>query len=252
MGKCSNCGHKAWGLSTVKCKNCGKEICYKCGTYLFKLWEEFSPSLLDVWYACSQECLHDLASQIEKHVSAADVGISLSAIDNVPSIVGKMLLKLEHEEYLGEEFLRLKSKAKPFRVSFLPFHEFEGNPKGNILWERLEKNVRLILIQNLTTTRNFERAAKLYEEMGMYEAAGKTRALDKEISIKKTEVSIDLNSLLRQLKDGGVVAVYRCPHCGGKLKIDKSVSMDKLRVCEHCGSEIETMDLADFLKTALS
>lgn len=74
----------------------------------------------------------------------------------------------------------------------------------------------------------------------------------KEISIKKTEVSIDLNSLLRQLKDGGVVAVYRCPHCGGKLKIDRNASMDKLRVCEHCGSEIETMDLADFLKTALS
>jgi DNA-directed RNA polymerase subunit RPC12/RpoP len=48
------------------------------------------------------------------------------------------------------------------------------------------------------------------------------------------------------------VAVYRCPHCGGKLKIDKDARMDKLRVCEYCGSEIETMDLADFLRTALS
>lgn len=179
MGSCQNCGHTAWGLSTVKCRNCGKEICDNCRTYLFKLWEATSSNLIDVWYACSQECLHDFASQIEKHVSAVDVGISRSAIDSVPSIVGKTLLKLEHEEYLGKEFLKLKSEAKPFRVNFAPFGDFDDNPKGNILWERLEKNIRLIVIQNLITARNFERAAKLYEEMGMYEAAGKTRALDK-------------------------------------------------------------------------
>jgi DNA-directed RNA polymerase subunit RPC12/RpoP len=63
---------------------------------------------------------------------------------------------------------------------------------------------------------------------------------------------VDLNSLLKQIAEQGIVAVYRCPHCGGKLKIGKETSETNLRICEHCGSEIETMDLADFLKTALS
>jgi lysine biosynthesis protein LysW len=66
------------------------------------------------------------------------------------------------------------------------------------------------------------------------------------------DVSVDLNVLLQQLKEGGLILVYRCPHCGGKLKIDKNVDIAELKQCEHCGSEIESVDLADFLKTALS
>jgi len=252
MGKCPNCGHKAWGLSTTKCKNCGKEICYKCGTCLFRLWDTYGHTD-EWWYVCSQECLQDFASQIEKHLSSTDVGISVdSAFEKIPSLVGRTLLKLDHQEYLGKDFAELKSKAIPFRVKFTSSSFIGEETEGSMLWEMLEKHVRLLLIQNLITTRNFEAAAKLYEEIGMYAEAGKTRAMDRELRIKKTEVSIDLNSLLRQLKDGGVVVVYRCPHCGGQLKVDKNVSVDKLKVCEHCGSEIETMDLAELLKTALS
>jgi len=70
----------------------------------------------------------------------------------------------------------------------------------------------------------------------------------KEVIVK----SVDLNELIRQIKEGGIVAVYRCPHCGGKLKISKDTSVETLKVCEHCGTEIETVDLADFLRTALS
>lgn len=253
MGKCPNCGHKAWGLSTTQCKNCGKQICYKCGTYLFKLWDAYSPSMIDAWYVCSEKCLQDFASQIERHLSSADVGVSKrSAFDKIPSLVGGTLCKLDHQEYLGKDFAKLKSKAEPFRVNFAPFHDLGEEPKGNMLWEILEKHVRSVLIKNLITAKKFEAAAKLYEEIGMYDEAGKTRAMDKEIRIKKTEVPVDLNSLLRQLKDGGIVVVYRCPHCGGKLKVDKNASVDKLKICAHCGSEIETMDLADLLKTALS
>lgn len=66
------------------------------------------------------------------------------------------------------------------------------------------------------------------------------------------DISVDLNVLLKQVKDGGIVAVYRCPHCGGKLKIGKDTSLKSLETCEHCGSEIEAMVLADFLRVALS
>jgi transcription initiation factor IIE alpha subunit len=96
-------------------------------------------------------------------------------------------------------------------------------------------------------------AAKIYEEqLKMYEEAKLLREKDKQMIVKRTEVSINLNELLKQIKDGGIVAVYRCPNCNGTLKINNKTSLKSLKTCEHCGSEIETVDLADFLKTALS
>jgi DNA-directed RNA polymerase subunit RPC12/RpoP len=255
MGKCPNCGYGGWGFSTTKCKNCGKEICNNCGLYLFKLWDVRTSALIDdeVWYVCSQKCFQDFVSQIERHLSSTDVGISARlGSDKISSLVGGTLLKLDHEEYLGKDFAKIKAKKRPFCVIFSQRYDLGKEPKGNVLYEILEKHVRCMLVKNLITIRNLEAAAKLYEEIGMYEEAGKIRSMDKEIRIKKTEVSVDLNSLLHQLKDGGVVVVYRCPHCGGKLKIDKNASVDKLRICEHCGSQIETIDLAELLKTALS
>jgi DNA-directed RNA polymerase subunit RPC12/RpoP len=64
--------------------------------------------------------------------------------------------------------------------------------------------------------------------------------------------TLDLNELIRQVREEGIVVVYRCPNCGGKLKISKDTNVEALKVCEHCGSEIETVDLADSLRTALS
>jgi len=64
--------------------------------------------------------------------------------------------------------------------------------------------------------------------------------------------TLDLNELIRQVGEGGIVVVYRCPNCGAKLKISKDTNVETLKVCEHCGSEIETVDLADSLRTALS
>lgn len=86
----------------------------------------------------------------------------------------------------------------------------------------------------------------------MYDKSRELRETDKHIIVKNTNVSINLNTLLQQVKDGGIVAVFRCPFCGGKLKINKNTTLDSLKTCEHCSSEITSMDLADFLKTVLT
>jgi len=86
----------------------------------------------------------------------------------------------------------------------------------------------------------------------MYDKARELRERDQHIFVKKTDVSINLNSLLQQVKEGGIVAIFRCPHCGGKLKISDKTTLSSLKKCEHCSSEIESMDLADFFKTVLS
>ena len=95
-------------------------------------------------------------------------------------------------------------------------------------------------------------AATIYEEkLKIYDKARLLRQNEKQSIVKHTDVSVNLNELLKQVKDGGVVAIYRCPHCNGTLKVNNKTSLKSLKICEHCGSEIETVDLADFLKTAL-
>lgn len=105
----------------------------------------------------------------------------------------------------------------------------------------------------------YKQIAELYEQQKLHDKArvlrDKARHLlgkEKQVIVKTTDIVVDLNKLIEQVKDGGIVVVYRCPHCGGKLKIGKDTSVESLRVCEHCGSAIKAMDLTDFLQTALS
>ena len=120
-----------------------------------------------------------------------------------------------------------------------------------LLQEKLQKHISLVKAQNLKVVRRFEDAAKIYEKLGLYSEAGKTRAKGEEVKVKKIEVSVDLNSLLEQVKDGGIAVVYRCPHCNGKLKVGKSSNIESLKSCGYCGSEIQTIEIADLLRTAL-
>jgi DNA-directed RNA polymerase subunit RPC12/RpoP len=99
----------------------------------------------------------------------------------------------------------------------------------------------------------YEELANEYEQRELYDKAWEMRNMARQLLHgKKQVVIVDLNKLLEQVKDGGIVVVYRCPHCGGKLEIGKGASVESLEVCKYCGSEIKAMDLADFLRTALS
>jgi DNA-directed RNA polymerase subunit RPC12/RpoP len=89
-------------------------------------------------------------------------------------------------------------------------------------------------------------------EKGKYNPKSKIPVSKQEVIVKRMDISVDLNRLIRQVKDGGIVVVYRCPHCGGKLKVGRDATVESLKVCEYCGTEIEAMELADFLRTALS
>ena len=111
---------------------------------------------------------------------------------------------------------------------------------------------KVALAENLEKCGRTQDAAKIYEEMQRYDKARELRQQDRHIIVKNTNVSVDLNSLLQQVKDGGIVAVFRCPFCGGKLKVNQNTTLDSLKKCEHCNSDIKAMDLADFLKIALT
>ena len=120
------------------------------------------------------------------------------------------------------------------------------------MFEKFRTKARTALAQNLEKCGRTQDSAKIYEDLRMYDKARELRERDRHIMVKKTDVSINLNALLQQVKDGGLVAIFRCPHCGGKLKVSDKTTLNSLKYCEHCGSEIESIDLADFLKTVLS
>jgi len=234
----------------MRCKICGKDVCSSCLVYLFSILDA-GGHLLDRWDACSAQCVDTLVRKFEEVASPEAVPISeVQAINKIPLLMQRFMIDPRNKEWLGSYVIRVM-RGKPFNISF----GWVGDPsvtRGDLFWGRLVRAVRLVVVQHLITAGRFEDAAKLYEELGMYKEAGKIRARGSEIRIKKTEVSVDLNSLLGQLKEGGIVVIYRCPHCGGKLKVGKDTNIESLKHCEHCGAEIETVDLVDFLRTAMS
>lgn len=95
-----------------------------------------------------------------------------------------------------------------------------------------------------------EDAGKLFEEFGMIEAAGSVRKKGKAQVV--TNISVDLNQLLEKLKSGGLVSVYKCPNCGGSIKISGTTSTQKLSKCEYCGTVLQTDDLVNFIRDILT
>jgi len=134
---------------------------------------------------------------------------------------------------------------------FPAFPWLDTNGKSYWMYSYLYNKCKIALAQNLERCGRTQDAAIVFEELQMYDKARELREKDRRIIVKNTNVSVNLNALLQQVKDGGVVAVFRCPFCGGNLKINKDTTLDSLKICEHCHSEITSMDLADFLNAVL-
>jgi DNA-directed RNA polymerase subunit RPC12/RpoP len=268
MGKCPNCGNKGVFLKTVNCKTCGKEGCEKCFIYLLSIYasiwdkEGYGVREWEKWYACSDQCLETFARKLQDQISLKDVSIHTSEDQIKELCLERGVESSANKEWissgLAEKIANLGRKHKDEYLVF-SFGNLDSPDEANPLNQRLMEHASELLksawlaeAENLEKARRFEEAARIYEKYAMYEEAGRARAEREEILVKRTEVSVDLNNLLQQLKDGGIVATYRCPHCGGELKVDKDTNVESLKHCEHCGSEIEAMDLADFLRTALS
>jgi uncharacterized protein (DUF983 family) len=250
MGKCPSCGKKKIFLEKVTCNACGKVGCVECFTFLFHVLT--SGALEDTWYSCSENCFEKIAAQIENQINPKEI----IADFNLPPIgffVGRVVLKQYIPQVSSGVIGQIKNRLqkKEYYVSFNKYYDPDGRPTS-ILWNRLVRYTKLIQAKHFETLREIENAAKIYKSLGMYQKAGNVRAKRDELSVRRTDVTLNLNALLKQIKEGGIVAVYLCPNCGGKLKVGSKTTLKSLRTCEHCESEIEAMDLADFLKTALS
>lgn len=265
MGSCPTCGASSFfGVHTKQCANCGKIVCNRCvpqwqGILTFKQTSErppTTPAYYETVGFCSTDCFSQFWQRVFDYPIDYEVGTDINnfyktlillwnhAITNSaskcnPSVARYLVPKVK----LAEQIHSAKYPAFP---------GWDKTGKAVWMFEKFRTKARTTLAQNLEKCGRTQDSAKIYEDLRMYDKARELRERDRHIMVKKTDVAINLNALLQQVKDGGIVAIFRCPHCGGKLKVGDKTTLNSLKNCEHCGSEIESMDLAEFLKTVLS
>lgn len=126
--------------------------------------------------------------------------------------------------------------------------------------QRKDFQKKKALAKQYETMGRFEEAAQIYEYLAegrlkpdgypyftanpkYLEEAGRVRKLARTEYVKESHV--DLNQLLFDLKE---YVNYKCPNCGSGIGINNQTSPDELRFCAHCGSELNTKIIMDFLK----
>jgi lysine biosynthesis protein LysW len=238
--------------------------------------KDFSQSRVSV---CSEKCWNDFSEKIKAII---DKNVNVPPYTTIDGRYITTTLKLAYVSYIQENLDFQKTKDKHFQ-SFLnswlkdknqDIHWISGMHGRHESSDRLFNEVHEYLLlkerrsrENLLlnearhceeegsyedAAEKYDQIAELYEEMKMDDQARQTREKARQLLGKEKQVVVvDLNKLIQQVKDGGIAAVYRCPRCGAELNIDKNTSAESLRVCQYCGSEIEVMGLADFLRTLL-
>ena len=265
MGSCPSCGASSLlGVSTRQCTWCGKIVCNRCtpqsqGSIAFKTHIEDTSGFgvsYEVAGFCSDSCLEQFWSKVAEYPVDEAIGTDIESFEgNLVWLWNQSILNAVcacNVDVAQNLAPKIKNAIQISSQRFVAFPYCDSTGKPFWMFENLHDKAKLGLAQNLEQCGRTQDAAKVFEELRMYDKARELREKDRRIIIKKTDVSINLNALLQQVKDGGLVAVFRCPHCGGKLKISSQTTVNSLKICEHCASEIEAMDLADFLKTVLA
>jgi hypothetical protein len=257
MGSCPSCGASSFfGISTKQCVWCGRIVCSKCvpqwhGNFSIKTQME-QPSNGPIYAIvgfCSDACFHQFWGKVNSYPMNHEIGTDITAFnDNVVYAWNQAIIYAVANDFRA----RAQNAVKIHSRNACAFPWWDSTNKPTWAYSVFYNKAKLALAENLERCGRVQDAAKIFEELRMYDKSRELRERDRHIIVKNTNVSVNLNALLQQVKDGGIVAIFRCPFCGGKLKINRSTTVESLKICEHCGSEIQSVDLVDFLKTALT
>ncbi len=102
---------------------------------------------------------------------------------------------------------------------------------------------------NYVNAERHEDAARIYETLGMHREAGEVRrAGRRQVS---TQVQVNVNDLLVQLRAMGVSASYTCPVCRSPSTITGTTSPDALTKCAYCGAVARPTDVVEAITKVL-
>jgi len=111
--------------------------------------------------------------------------------------------------------------------------------------EHHRTNLQQVHARNLIEAERFEDAAKIYDGLGKWKEAGEARRASKRTVV--TQVQVDVNSLIEQVRKGGLITTYSCPACHSPIQISGSTDLSALSRCQYCGTTIQSTDLVEFL-----
>jgi DNA-directed RNA polymerase subunit RPC12/RpoP len=117
--------------------------------------------------------------------------------------------------------------------------------RAHQLAEQHRGNLQIRHAANLLEAERFEDAAKIYDSLGMWKEAGDARRRAKRTVV--TQVQVDVNSLIDQVRKGGLTTTYSCPACHSPIQISAETDVRSLKHCQYCGSVIQSTDLVEFL-----
>lgn len=99
--------------------------------------------------------------------------------------------------------------------------------------------------RHLIEAEDHEAAAGIYQSLGMWKEAGEVRRNGRRQIV--TQVHVNVNDLVEQVRKAGIATDYTCPACRGHIRITGDTTLATLRNCQYCGSVVQTTDLVDFL-----
>jgi hypothetical protein len=283
VGKCITCGARSLSDNSNQCVWCGKVACGKCYPeskwvhilyYKTKMEDLNGRASYSKAPFCSDQCYNTFWSkvlthsvngvtvnenaqsywkvQVDPNATANNIGTDVNSFGTkIVTLWNQAILSAvtcaspSVSQNMGTK-LRFACSIHTNRNYAFPIFRSDGHWTSD--YANFHYARRKILSNNLARSGRFEDAAKIEEELGNYNGAGELRLRAKEQIIRKTDISVNLNSLLQQIKDGGIVADYHCPNCSSPLQINDKSTVSSLKICEHCGHSIDTVNLAEFLK----
>jgi hypothetical protein len=198
-------------------------------------------------HICSYNCKENFINLIERKIEEIPPDLSDSRVN----VLKYIELTIDENELSFDDEVMQNLVDYPFQPNKQGYYHIYEYLEKNF-FDRIYKKTLLRKAEILLEVKRFEEAAKIYEDLGMYKEAGDARTKNKQLSIRNTEITVDLNKLLNQIKDGNLIVVYRCPHCNAPLKVNNESNIESITVCSHCNTKIETIDVVDFLKAAVS
>jgi len=96
-----------------------------------------------------------------------------------------------------------------------------------------------------------EDAAVAFESLGLLETSGELRQ-PAPLLVEERRVSIDVNRLVDQLRQGGLALRYTCPSCQAALDLETVLQGSRNGpTCNYCGTSLRIVEIEGFLRKYL-
>jgi hypothetical protein len=130
--------------------------------------------------------------------------------------------------------------------------------KYNFIMNEGEKKAALEKAITYERMGEYNWAAAYYEDLArgtneeeFFDKAREMKDKERGLNLRITSVntSVNINEMLRQLRDSGVAVSYKCPNCSAVISVKEKNEMPSN--CSYCGSKFDKVDLPDILRAAL-